>query len=53
MQMLYVFLLILSLLQFAVSLVHDLQITKDDRNLFKIETFGFVAGGKGINAFSN
>lgn len=29
----------------ATSLVHDLTITNDDRDVFKIETFGFVTGG--------
>lgn len=28
------------------SLIHDLKISNDDRNIFKIETFGFIAGGK-------
>ena len=30
---------------FSNALVHDLSITNDDRSLFKIETFGFIAGG--------
>ena len=38
------FLLVLMLL-LAHGLVHDLSITEDDRSLFKIETFGFFAGG--------
>lgn len=36
----------LFLTQTCNALVHHLQIHKDDRNVFKIETFGFIAGGR-------
>lgn len=45
--MILVGLITLALLPGAVySLIHDLKIANDDRNIFKIETFGFVAGGE-------
>jgi G protein-coupled receptor 107 len=38
-------LLSFSMIMFAHSLVHRLVIKSDDRDIFKIETFGFVGGG--------
>ena len=38
-------LLLLVLLSPLDALVHRLKINNDDRNIFKIETFGFVGGG--------
>jgi hypothetical protein len=37
---------LLSIANICTGLVHDLSIVDDDRSLFKIETFGFFAGGK-------
>ena len=33
-------------LQYTDGLIHELEIKQDNRHLFDIETFGFVAGGR-------
>ena len=43
--MLKFFIAILSIISVR-ALVHELSIVNDDRSIFKIETFGFIAGGK-------
>ncbi len=42
-----------TLLLSGLSLVHHLNIHHDDRHIFKIETFGFIAGGKMDITISN
>jgi hypothetical protein len=44
-QPLFLFLAVLVTTTVVNSLVHHLRIAKDDRNMFPIETFGFVVGG--------